>query len=325
MTLVPQSPSEDIPRNALAPGVKTGAAHAVNQARSRSNVLRSYIELAKPEITLLVALSSAGGFFLAPAEFLDMGRFVLLLIGVTLTSAGAGALNHWIERDHDGVMRRTMNRPLPSGRLSPSAALCFGGFLVAAGVGLLCPLVNPLTGVLALATVLLYLFAYTPLKRRSRWNTLVGTLPGALPALGGWTAATGSIGWGGIAAFSILAAWQMPHFLALAWMYRKDYERGGYVMLPVADPSGRSTTQQALFFTVLLFVLSLWPVALSLAGWGYAIGAVVLGAWFLHAALAFHRSSEIQDARRLLIVSIRYIPALILVLLIDRIVLGDLF
>ena len=325
MTLVPQRPSEEIPRNALAPDAKTGAAHAVHPDRSRPGILGSYIELAKPEITLLVALSSVGGFFLAPAEFIDLGRLVLLLIGVTLTSAGASALNHWIEREHDGAMRRTMNRPLPSGRISPSAALYFGAFLAAAGIGLLCPLVNPLTGVLALATVLLYLFAYTPLKRRSQWNTLVGTLPGALPALGGWTAATGSIGWGGIAAFSILAAWQMPHFLALAWMYRKDYERGGYAMLPVADPSGRSTTRQALFFTILLFVLSLWPVALSLAGWGYAIGAVVLGAWFLHGALAFHRSSDIQDARRVLNISIRYIPALILVLLIDRIVLGDLF
>ena len=265
------------------------------------------------------------GFFLAPAEFIDFGRLALLLIGVTLTSAGAGALNHWIERDYDGAMRRTMNRPLPSGRISPSAALYFGAILGAAGIGLLCPLVNPLTGVLALATVLLYLFAYTPLKRRSQWNTLVGTLPGALPALGGWTAATGAIGWGGIAAFSILAAWQMPHFLALAWMYRKDYERGGYAMLPVADPSGRSTTRQTLFFTILLLVLSLWPVALSLAGWGYAIGAVALGAWFLHAALAFHRSSEIQDAKRVLNISIRYIPALILVLLIDRILFGNLF
>ncbi len=325
MTLVPQRPSQDIPRNALAPGEKNGAAHTVHQDRSRSKVLRSYIELAKPEITLLVALSSVGGFFLAPAEFIDLARLALLLIGVTLTSAGASTLNHWIERDYDTAMRRTMNRPLPSGRISPSAALYFGTFLAAAGIGLLCPLVNPLTGVLALATVLLYLFAYTPLKRRSQWNTLVGTLPGALPALGGWTAATGSIGWGGIAAFSILAAWQMPHFLALAWMYRKDYERGGYAMLPVADPSGRSTTRQALFFTILLFVLSLWPVALSLAGWGYAIGAVVLGAWFLHGAIAFHRSSEIQNARRVLNISIRYIPALILVLLIDRIVLGDLF
>ncbi len=322
---MPQRPSEETPRNALAPGVKTGAAHAIHPDRSRSSTLGSYIELAKPEITLLVALSSVGGFFLAPAEFIDLGRLALLLIGVTLTSAGAGALNHWIERDYDGAMRRTMNRPLPSGRISPSAALYFGAILAAAGIGLLCPLVNPLTGVLALATVLLYLFAYTPLKRRSRWNTLMGTLPGALPALGGWTAATGSIGWGGIAAFAILAAWQMPHFLALAWMYRKDYERGGYAMLPVADPSGRSTTRQTLFFTILLLGLSLWPVALSLAGWAYAIGAVALGAWFLHAALAFHRSSEIQDARRVLNISIRYIPGLILVLLVDRIVLGNLF
>lgn len=296
---------------------------AVDTGGARLDVLRDYLELTKPEITLLVALSSVGGFVLASAEVFDAGRFVFLLIGVTLTSAGASVLNHWLERNHDGAMRRTMNRPLPAGRLSGAAARNFGFILLAGGVALLCPLTNPLTGVLALAAALLYLFVYTPLKRRSKWNTLVGTLPGALPALGGWTAATGSIGWGGAAVFSILAAWQMPHFLALAWMYRQDYERGGHVMLPVADPSGRSTVNQTLFFTVLLAMLSLWPAALALASWIYVVTASVLGVWFIHAALVFHRTHHVQDARRVLKVSIYYIPALVLALILDRIVLGS--
>ncbi len=297
---------------------------AVDSAGLRPGVVRDFVELTKPEITLLVVLSSVGGFLLAPAEFFDTARFVFLLIGVTLTSAGASALNHWIERDLDGAMRRTMNRPLPAGRLSSDAARNFGCILLAAGVGLLCPLTNPLTGVLALATALLYLFVYTPLKRRSKWNTLVGTLPGALPALGGWTAATGSVGWGGVAAFSILAAWQMPHFLALAWMYRKDYERGGHVMLPIADPSGRSTVNQTFFFTLLLAALSLWPAALALTGWIYAPAAAALGAWFIRTSYVFYRSCHVQDARRVLKVSIYYVPALVLALLVDRIILGGL-
>lgn len=282
--------------------------------------LTPYLELTKPEIALVVALSSAGGFLLAPGESFDWGRLVLLLLGVTLASGGAGALNHWVERDHDAGMRRTRARPLPSGRLSPPAALFAGIGLAAAGAGVLCLFVNLLTGGLTLLTVLLYVFVYTPLKRRTHWNTLAGTVPGALPALCGGTAATGSVGWGGIAMFSILVAWQMAHFLPLAWMYREDYGQGGFVMLPLLDPSGRSTVRQTLFFTVLLAGFSLWPVALSLAGWPYLVGAGALAVWFLTAAAEFYWSRGVPDARRVLRVSIGYVPALILVLVMDRIV-----
>ena len=191
-------------------------------------------------------------------------------------------------------------------------------------MGLLCPLTNPLTGVLALCTTLLYLFVYTPLKRRTKWNTLVGTLPGALPALGGWTAATGSIDWGGVAAFCILVTWQMPHFLSLAWMYRKDYARGGHVMLPVTDPTGRSTARQTLFFTVLLLPCSLLPMAWSLAGWFYLAAAGGLGLWFLHAAWAFYREVGTRQARRVLRTSIWYVPVLVFALIIDRALFGGL-
>ena len=294
------------------------------RSQTRGSLARDFIELTKPEITFLVALSSLGGFVLAPIEHFDAVALVSLLVGVCLTSAGASTLNHWLERDKDALMRRTMNRPLPTGRISPNTARNFGFFLIAAGVGLLCPLTNPLTGSIALATALIYLFVYTPLKQRSTWNTLVGTLPGALPALGGWTAATGSIGWGGAAMFGILAAWQMPHFLSLAWMYRKDYERAGYVMLPVAQPDGASTVRQTLLYTILLVVLSFAPIMLGLSGWLYFIGAAALGIWFLHAATAFYRSYSMQDARRVLRVSIGYIPVLVLVLLLDRVVFGGL-
>ena len=287
-----------------------------------SRSLTPYLELTKPEIALVVALSSAGGFLLAPAEFFDWGRLALLLLGVTLASGGAGALNHWIEREEDAGMRRTRGRPLPSGRLSPLAALASGTGLAATGTGVLILFVNLLTGGLTALTVLLYLFLYTPLKRRTHWNTLVGTVPGALPALCGWTAATGSFGWGGIAIFSILAAWQMAHFLPLAWMYREDYGQGGFVMLPAVDPSGRSTVRQTLFFTVLLAGLSLWPVALSLAGWPYFVGAAALAVWFMTVAAEFYWSRTISDARRVLKASIAYIPALIAVRVVDRVVLG---
>lgn len=292
---------------------------------SRLSVLRDYVELTKPEITLLVTLSALGGFLLAPVEDFNAARMCFLLLGVAMTGGGASVLNHWLEREYDGLMRRTMSRPLPSGRIGGDGARNFGFVLLTAGVALLCPLTNPLTGVLALLTALLYLFVYTPLKRVTSWNTLIGTVPGALPALGGWAAATGGISWGGWAFFTILAAWQMPHFLALAWMYRKDYERGGHVMLPVEQPSGQSTVYQTFFFTAVLAVASFWPLGLGLAGWIYGTAALGLGAWFLHASWTFLRSYSVQDARRVLKVSIYYIPALVLAILIDRIVLGGLF
>ncbi len=273
-----------------------------------SVVIRPYLELAKPEITLLVALSATAGFLLAPVAF-DPARLAFLLLGVALGSGGASALNHWMERDLDARMRRARGRPLASGRLVPGRALAFGVLLVAIGVGSLAWTVNLLTGALVLASALLYVFAYTPLKRRSPWNTVVvGAVPGALPALCGWTAAVGSVDWGGIAAFAILALWQLPHFLPLAWMHRDDYRRGGFVMLPVADPSGDSTARQTLVLAAALLPVSLAPAFPSLAGWIYAAGA----------AIAFHRTRAVADARRVLLVSTRYVPALVLLLALDR-------
>ena len=297
---------------------RAGAVASSPTVVSRREVLRDYIELTKPEITLLVVLSALGGFLLAPSHSFDVARMVFLLLGVALTAGGASVLNHWMERAIDGKMRRTMSRPLPAGRVSADGARNLGYGLVAAGVAILCPLTNPLTGVLALVSAALYVLVYTPLKQITTWNTLIGTVPGALPALGGWTAATGSFGWGGWVIFAMLAAWQMPHFLALAWMYRKDYARGGHLMLPVADPTGISTVQQTLFFTVLLAALSVLPILLDLAGWLYAATAVGLGIWFVYVAIAFYRSYSVHDARRVLKVSIYYVPALVLAILLDQ-------
>ncbi len=279
--------------------------------------VRDYLELAKPEISFLVALSALAGFLLGSPGELDGWRLLVTLVGVALCAGGAGAPNHYLERHLDARMRRTQTRALPDGRVTPAAARTYGALLIAAGVALLCPLVNPLTAILALLTVALYLLVYTPLKRKTKYNTLVGTLPGALPALGGFAAATGHLGWGGWAVFAILLTWQMPHFLALAWMYRSDYARGGYRMLPVVEPEGESTTRQTVFFTALLLLASLTPALTPAAGWLYLLGVVPLGLWFLAAAVQFYHERTGKNARYVLKVSIWYIPLLVALLFVD--------
>lgn len=281
-------------------------------------VLLDFWDLTKPEISFLVALSALAGFLLGSPGELDGWLLFNTLIGTALSSGGGGALNHYLERHLDGQMRRTAQRPLPSGRISARAALAFGVVLIMAGIGTLLMHVNVLTAVLAALTVVLYLFVYTPLKRRTRYNTLIGTIPGALPALGGWTAATGHFGAGGWAFFLILALWQMPHFLSLAWMYRKDYARAGYAMLPVIEPDGRSTARQTLLFTILLTGASILPTIVGVTGWVYLVGALILSLRFLVPAYAFYRSRSTTAARRVLMGSILYIPLLVVLIFVDR-------
>jgi protoheme IX farnesyltransferase len=277
-------------------------------ARRRAWLLGCW-ELTKPEITFQVTLSALAGYLMGTWDALDGWHLAGTLLGTALTAAGVGTLNHYFERDFDAAMRRTARRPLPSGRVSPATARYLGMLLVFAGIGLLCPVANALTAALAILTVLLYLYVYTPLKRRTKYNTLIGTIPGALPALGGWTAATGNLALGGWTLFAILAVWQMPHFLSLAWMYRKDYERAHYQMLPVVEPDGHSTALQTLAFTALLIPLGLGPYLVGIAGPVYLIGALLLGLYFLRPALVFYRTRQVQDARRVLRASIVYIPA----------------
>ncbi|MEM1094485.1 MAG: heme o synthase [Bacteroidota bacterium] len=281
---------------------------------------RDYLTLTKPEITFLVAISALAGFLLGSPGPLDWWTLMWLLIGVVLSSAGAGALNHCIEASRDALMKRTMNRPIPSGRVPIGHARLYGFALICAGVGLICPLTNPITGTMAGATVALYLYVYTPLKRRTTYNTIIGTIPGALPALGGWAAATGSLGWGGLAIFGILTLWQLPHFYAIAWMYRKDYARGGHAMLTVNDPDGRKTAHQILWGTVLLVIVSLAPLWLGLTTWLYGVGAALLGVWFMHAAVEFFRERTSVVAKRVLKVSVGYVQVIVLLLILDRLV-----
>ncbi|MFQ5571292.1 MAG: heme o synthase [Rhodothermales bacterium] len=282
--------------------------------------LLDYWDLTKPEITFLVTLSSLAGFLLGSPEDVNGWLLGYTLIGTALSSGGGAVLNHYLERHLDALMRRTAHRPLPAGRLSPRVALPFGLVLIVTGIATILLLVNLLTAVLAALTVALYLLVYTPLKQTTKYNTFVGSIPGALPALGGWTAATGTLGLGGWTLFAILVLWQMPHFLSLAWIYRKDYARAGYRMLPVVEPDGVSTARQTLLFTLLLVLVSTLPTVVGVTGWVYLAGALVLSVRFLLPAYAFYRSRTTHDARRVLIGSILYIPLLVVLIFVDRLI-----
>lgn len=309
-----RSDSKNLTQDHATPAI----AAAVATVDDSPGVLRDYLELAKPEITFLVVISALAGFLLGSPGDLQWLTLAVTAIGVALTSGGAAMLNHAVEAEWDGRMKRTAGRPIPMGRISQASARNTGFILAAAGIGLLCPLTNPLTAVLAGLAVVLYVYVYTPLKRQTHWNTLIGTLPGALPALGGWTAATGNLHAGGWAIFLILAVWQMPHFLALAWMYRKDYARGGFAMVSVDDDDGSRTSGQTLFYTALLVLVSILPFSFGTAGLVYVGGAVVLGAWFLVRAVDFRVERTAAAARRVLVASIYYIPLLVVFIVVDR-------
>ncbi len=274
-------------------------------------------ELLKPGISLFVVVTAAAGYLFGAADGIDLVRLVALLFGTALTAGGSGALNHWWEREHDAKMKRTQNRPLPAGRITPGFVLAYGLATMALGLALLVAFVNLLTAGLAAATALSYLVVYTPLKRRTKYNTLVGAVPGALPALGGYVAATGAFGAAGWAIFAILFLWQLPHFLSLAWMYRDDYARGGFVMLPVVEPDGRSTALHALGATLALLVAGVVPAALGAAGWLYLVGMVALGTWFTLPAFSFFNEPSPERARRLLLASIVYIPTFFTLVVLD--------
>lgn len=280
-------------------------------------VFKDFLVLAKPEISSVVTLSAFAGFLIGSPTGIDGWLLLWSMLGTALCAGGVGMLNQVFERTYDAQMKRTAERPLPAGRVDPKIARRVGILLVCGAIGLLCPLVNALTAFLAALTVGLYLFVYTPLKRVTKWNTLIGTVPGALPALGGYTAATGHLGAGGWAVFGILAFWQMPHFLSLAWMYRKDYARGDYAMLPVVEPKGDSTAAQMMGFAALLIPVSVVPTLVGAAGWIYGVGVVPLGLWFLGTTIAFDEERTGQKARRVLKASVVYIPVLVTLLMVD--------
>lgn len=280
--------------------------------------MNDWLVLTKARITALVLVTAATGYVLGTPGRIGVSGLLALLLGVGLASGGAAALNQVYEREADGRMRRTASRPVPAGRITPRAALAAGCLLSAAGVAWLTIAVNPLTGFLGLLTVVLYIAVYTPLKPRTPLNTLVGAIPGAIPPVLGWTAATGSVGLGGWALFSILFLWQLPHFLAIAWMFREDYARGGFPMLPVVDPGGASTGRQAALYNLALIPVSLTPTLLGLAGGIYFFGALLLGVLFLACGVAMALDRGRRSARRLLLASVTYLPILLVLLVFDR-------
>jgi protoheme IX farnesyltransferase len=277
-----------------------------------------YFELTKPRITLMVVLTALVGFVMARPGHLPIGALASALVGTALVAAGASTLNMVMERDIDARMIRTARRPLPSGRLRPRDAAAFGIIITACGLGELVWRCPPEAALVALVTWSSYLFLYTPLKRRTSLSTIVGAFPGALPPVIGWAAARGAVDPGAMVLFAILFLWQIPHFLAIAWIYREDYARGGLPMLPVLDPDGRITGRQAVANSVALLIVSLSPVLAHMAGTIYLVGAVLLGAAFTAmAALAAVRRTP-AAARALFLTSVLYLPALCGLLIFDR-------
>jgi protoheme IX farnesyltransferase len=276
-------------------------------------------DLFKGRLTSLVLLTTLVGFYMGTRGSMDVWLMVHTLLGTALVACGAAALNQYLEGDFDANMRRTRNRPIPSGELQPDIVLIVGGLSAGVGLVYLAIAVNLITSVLGAITLASYLFIYTPLKRITPLNTVVGAIPGALPPLMGWTAVRGEVSIGGWSLFAILFFWQLPHFLAIAWQYREDYAKAGFMMLPVVDPQGTRTGSQAVSHTLGLLTISLFPVLFNLAGWVYSCGALVLGGAFLFFAVQFSRDLTASKARQLFFASILYLPLLLGLMVFDKI------
>ena len=270
-----------------------------------------FVELTKPRILFMILLTAYLGYFLGSQGNGSNLTLLWLLLGTAGTSGGAAALNNFLERDIDFKMKRTRKRALPCGAVSAPEVLAFGILLVLSGTILLVWQVNLLTGFLALLTAFLYVLVYTPLKRITWMNTMIGAIPGALPPLGGWAAATNSVTIGGWVLFAILFIWQHPHFYAIAWMYKEDYARGGLKMLPVVDPDGRSTFRQIIIFSILLILVTLLPFFLGLSGRTYALASIICGMVLLIYGMMLYLTHSTQDARRLLKASVIYLPVIL--------------
>jgi heme o synthase len=285
--------------------------------------LSDLAEMTKPGITLMVVLTAGFGFLLAEGERRGFSLRLLVhtLLGTGLVSAGASVLNHVLERDTDARMRRTAARPLPTGRMDPDAALLFGVGLAVAGLADLALAVNLLTSLLGAVALAGYVFVYTPLKRVSSLATIVGAVPGAIPPMMGWCAVTGRVDAAAWVLFGILFLWQMPHFLAISWLCREDYASAGFPMLTVLDPGGGRAGRQSVLYAAALVPVSLAPAALGLMGSLYLVGALALGLSYLGFGIAFAVRRSTAEARRLMLASLLYLPAVLLVMLLDRIVL----
>lgn len=289
-----------------------------NNAAAEKSWMAVFSDLVKARLTTLVLLTTAVGFYAGWHGAMNWFLFLNALAGTALVAAGASALNQWIERDYDAKMLRTQSRPLPSGRLQPTTVAAFGGVTSVAGLIYLALAVNLLTSVLGAITLVSYICIYTPLKRVTWLNTAIGAIPGALPPLMGWTAARNELSGEGWALFAILAFWQLPHFFAIAWIYRDEYAKAGFVMLPNVDSSGRQTGQQTVSNALALFIVSLCPFLFKMTGTAYLAGAVILGAGFLFCAIQFSRQLTLSRARQLFLASILYLPLLLALMVFDK-------
>jgi len=288
---------------------------ATNRSESR---FADVSELFKARLSFFQIITAGAGYLLAAHGALNYFTFAATLLGTGLSAFGAAALNQWVERDLDALMERTQDRPLPARRMTPRDGLALGLMFSMAGVFCLAFFVNLLAAALAALTIISYVWLYTPLKRISTLNTLVGAIPGALPPLIGWSAASGGIQFGGVILFMILWFWQMPHFMAIAWMYREDYARAGFKMLSVADEGGMNSAKQSVIYSVCLLAVSLLPSFIGLANEMYFFGALVLGLAFWGLAMRFLWLRTRESARRLFFASILYLPLLLALMLLAR-------
>jgi heme o synthase len=291
--------------------MKTVALENPNLAPSRSRVIGDLAELVKARLTLLVLLTTAVGFYLGSELPINYMALFHVVFGTAAAAAGAAALNQWWERGVDAVMRRTRTRPIPAGRMRPLQALVLGVVLSTFGVGYLAIVCNALSAALAAITIAIYIFAYTPLKRTSTANTAVGAIPGAIPPMIGWAAARGSIDAVAWSLFAIVFLWQLPHFFAIAWMYREDYSRAGFRMISGDDRSGERSASQSVFFCILLLVIAGLPAFLGIVNFVYLGFELVLGGLFTAVAMRFLRMRNASAARSSFIASIVYLPLLL--------------
>jgi protoheme IX farnesyltransferase len=289
-----------------------------NEVFVRRRLIADLFELVKARLTSLVLLTTAVGFYLGSGSSVDYGSLFRVVFGTAAAAAGAAALNQWWERKADALMHRTRMRPVPAGRMRPAEALVLGLVLSIFGVGYLALACNVLSAVLAAITITIYIFGYTPLKRTSTANTIVGAIPGAIPPVIGWTAARGAIDAGAWSLFAILLLWQLPHFFAIAWMYREDYSRAGFRMISSGDLSGERSASQSVFFCILLLILGGLPAFVGIVTFAYLPIELALGGLFIAVAMRFLKLRTAGAARSLFVTSIVYLPLLLAALVLTK-------
>ena len=298
--------------------MKTATIESGSSETSRPRFVGDLFELVKARLTLLVLLTTAVGFYLGAEGPVNWALLLHTVLGTAAAAAGAAALNQWWEHKLDALMQRTQARPVPAGRMPPTEAIIIGAALSIFGVAYLAFRCNTLSAILAAITIIIYIFGYTPLKLVSNFNTALGAVPGALPPMIGWAAARGTLNAGAWILFAILFFWQLPHFFAVAWMYRDDYARAGFQMISIDDQTGERSASQSVFFCMILFVVAGLPAFIRMATVFYLLAELILGGVFIGMAMRFLKTRTTSDARRLFIASIIYLPLLLGALVLSK-------